>query len=476
VNGTGLQRVCSACVAVIPQAPLITMALTELGSRLQSMCSGTAKTDPRSPSLDAALKLCTAALGPLEQLLIESQGKRNAAESRARELEARIKKCQDSAAWVAEQLAVLAGGSSARLVQQTGVPALEKSIESCRSLIQPLIDVQAKQASALMRMAVAESSLSEETAARELAEARLRKCDGFFADLGDRLEAAMGTKHSAEGTSQTSGSTLRSGGRLSVPHSLDSASSIRSVGTAWQKNTANCVVCNIEFSKINNKRRRHHCRICGRCVCSACSPSTVELKGHQPLQRACTPCIANAQDAPEMHDEAMHLACRLMALSGITVAPPQLGTLQETLAFCAGAVAPLEALLGGSGSGASEEEATILEARAENVRLARELGGVKAAFSTLRDWGQWAATTSKELQSAAHVERFEQSLDYSDLASEADSTYDAAETPAYGYARGRAPSLESVDSSGGNPFENGGAGGNPFEARPSPRRVLGAVK
>jgi len=177
-----------------------------------------------------------------------------------------------------------------------------------------------------------------------------------------------------------------------------------------------------------------------------------------------------------MHDEAMHLACRLMALSGITVAPPQLGTLQETLAFCAGAVAPLEALLGGSGSGASEEEATILEARAENVRLARELGGVKAAFSTLRDWGQWAATTSKELQSAAHVERFEQSLDYSDLASEADSTYDAAETPAYGYARGRAPSLESVDSSGGNPFENGGAGGNPFEARPSPRRVLGAVK
>ena len=45
-----------------------------------------------------------------------------------------------------------------------------------------------RQASALMRMAVAESRLSEETAARELAEARLRKCDGFFADLGDRLE------------------------------------------------------------------------------------------------------------------------------------------------------------------------------------------------------------------------------------------------------------------------------------------------
>ena len=51
----------------------------------------------------------------------------------------------------------------------------------------------------------------------------------------------------------------------------------------WQADTANCVRCNLAFSRVFPVRWRHHCRLCGQCVCDDCSPDTVQLR--YPVQR-----------------------------------------------------------------------------------------------------------------------------------------------------------------------------------------------
>jgi len=68
---------------------------------------------------------------------------------------------------------------------------------------------------------------------------------------------------------------------------------------AWEENTPNCGVC----QKVLGKRymtRRHHCRMCGKCVCSSCSPSTVELDGHEGAQRVCSQCVGVIQASAVM--------------------------------------------------------------------------------------------------------------------------------------------------------------------------------
>merc|ERR1712232_13644 len=61
----------------------------------------------------------------------------------------------------------------------------------------------------------------------------------------------------------------------------------------WQENTETCGVCNEKLGK-SNLRRRHHCRACGKCVCSGCSPSLIQLDGkNADTQRVCTPCVQN---------------------------------------------------------------------------------------------------------------------------------------------------------------------------------------
>merc|ERR1719409_191499 len=80
----------------------------------------------------------------------------------------------------------------------------------------------------------------------------------------------------------------------------------------WQEDADKCSLCHRGIGAL----RRHHCRICGRCVCAACSPSQVQLEGYTELERACTPCICNAQSAPEMLSTTVRLATRLNLTCG----------------------------------------------------------------------------------------------------------------------------------------------------------------
>merc|ERR1719491_1456117 len=89
------------------------------------------------------------------------------------------------------------------------------------------------------------------------------------------------------------------------------------------------------------------------------------------MERACNPCISNAQRAPEMRIAALQMATRLKALCQEDgPKESEVESLPEALAYCEKAVEPLERLLIGGTEGG---EASLAEARAEAVRLRRRL-------------------------------------------------------------------------------------------------------
>ena len=55
----------------------------------------------------------------------------------------------------------------------------------------------------------------------------------------------------------------------------------------WQPDTASCQLCTREFGL---SRRRHHCRVCGNCVCASCSPFELRLSAAKPPVRICSRC------------------------------------------------------------------------------------------------------------------------------------------------------------------------------------------
>ena len=54
-----------------------------------------------------------------------------------------------------------------------------------------------------------------------------------------------------------------------------------------------CMVCTADFSAL--LRRKHHCRACGRVVCSGCSRARVLVVGLRGPQKACTDCVRAAE-------------------------------------------------------------------------------------------------------------------------------------------------------------------------------------
>lgn len=114
-------------------------------------------------------------------------------------------------------------------------------------------------------------------------------------------------------------------------------------GCAWQENVSNCAICNSSLSK-RRLNPRHHCRICGRCVCSACSPSTLQLDGFKGLQRACTPCVRDAQSIPVMKTRLNRLGQQLHCLAGTRRRAFTIGALEDVVVICEEATQPLEDL------------------------------------------------------------------------------------------------------------------------------------
>jgi len=110
-------------------------------------------------------------------------------------------------------------------------------------------------------------------------------------------------------------------------------------------NSKLCAVCDAVFSK-RRLTLRYQCGICAKSVCSACSPSRVQLEGHVGMQRVCTPCIANAAKVPAAQSRLLRLGEQFDALgskcTGPSLPPVECKNLEEALDFSESAVVPLE--------------------------------------------------------------------------------------------------------------------------------------
>eukprot|EP00928_Gymnodinium_smaydae_P013909 TRINITY_DN15043_c1_g1_i1.p2 TRINITY_DN15043_c1_g1~~TRINITY_DN15043_c1_g1_i1.p2 ORF type:complete len:330 (+),score=74.49 TRINITY_DN15043_c1_g1_i1:63-992(+) len=124
-------------------------------------------------------------------------------------------------------------------------------------------------------------------------------------------------------------------------------------------NAEQCGVCGVRLGK-RLLRPRHHCRLCARSVCGACSRSSLRVEGSWFRQRACVPCVASMQRVVVMKARLELLASRLQALGGQSCASasPSLGaafgaapsglgartgSLEDAIAVCEAALLPLEA-------------------------------------------------------------------------------------------------------------------------------------
>lgn len=110
----------------------------------------------------------------------------------------------------------------------------------------------------------------------------------------------------------------------------------------WEEDTEACRICDAAFCGLN---RRHHCRICGRCICSSCSSCTVKFSDEKTLQRVCTVCIGNAQDVCVLRPRIAQLSIALTACYGADTADlSPSASLCDALAACEATVVPLESL------------------------------------------------------------------------------------------------------------------------------------
>jgi len=99
----------------------------------------------------------------------------------------------------------------------------------------------------------------------------------------------------------------------------------------WEADATSCGVCAKTFSAM---LRRHHCRICGKCVCASCSPSSVMLPGARRVERACTPCVWNAQRGPAVKKRLMQLSTRIFELGGGKPPPVEPKDLDQAAVLC----------------------------------------------------------------------------------------------------------------------------------------------
>jgi len=153
----------------------------------------------------------------------------------------------------------------------------------------------------------------------------------------------------------------------------------------WEEDHSQCSLCGCKVGKLT----RHHCRLCGRCVCSSCSPSSVRLDKSSPARRACNPCVAAAQLVPWVKTRVQQLGWRLWDLAGddAQLEPGTEVSLEVVLLRCEEALRPLEDRLVAAMSRAGHAEATaaleshakqelqaeVVQAREFLMKLARQL-------------------------------------------------------------------------------------------------------
>merc|ERR1719329_1038850 len=156
-------------------------------------------------------------------------------------------------------------------------------------------------------------------------------------NFGSQVERSVsGTLTPNHGGSLVGGSRTPTGDRTPTTGQPAGA-----VGVAWEADRPNCGACGSAF-KNGPLVRKHHCRICGRCVCGSCSQSKIVLDGWNGPQRACTPCVSVAPRAQQVKSRVARVAQQLHTMQHPSGSPLDPTTLEDAVACCEEAVAPLQ--------------------------------------------------------------------------------------------------------------------------------------
>lgn len=103
-------------------------------------------------------------------------------------------------------------------------------------------------------------------------------------------------------------------------------------GPRWEDGVSTCSICNSLLGKRRGKPR-HHCRVCGHCVCGTCSPNTVMLQPYGALERVCSVCVRPLARAPEIFKRQNELTRQLQVLGDVNVGcqPQDFRSVEEAL-------------------------------------------------------------------------------------------------------------------------------------------------
>lgn len=252
-----VQRACTPCTSYIQKEPIAKKRLAALGERIWAM-SGTEPPEEDAQTAEDALIRCELALTSLEerhqelnrctelaeaQLIFEQEAHQEAA---VNVFNSRNLFCQ-----LAEELHAMNGGLSLVATDFTEM-SLEESMTFCEQAVDVL----------------------------------KRRCQAKSFPSAPRPESHF---------------TLTAISRASCPDVFVASKGMRdlaktdleaSSGNVWAPDAKNCSIC----EKLLGKRYfnpRHHCRSCGRCVCSACSPNAVLMEGAKQRQRICKQCVGD---------------------------------------------------------------------------------------------------------------------------------------------------------------------------------------
>jgi len=176
-------------------------------------------------------------------------------------------------------------------------------------------------------------------------------------------------------------------------HSSDG--SFETQGAQWMADTDKCTICNVKIGKMK-LNPRHHCRLCGRCVCHKCSPSTTEVKKYEGPQRVCEKCVGKAfkqaQLASKARGRLKEVASQLCDVSGTDIFEIQVGDVEEAVTACELAADGVERSmslvredLAKSQACADISEAALAETRSERDEAMRDLSTERKAKDELQE-------------------------------------------------------------------------------------------
>lgn len=317
-----VQRACKACVANAIRIPTMACRLAQLSSQLSALSGDRFSSQyfaslSESCSLLDATQHCEAALKPLETALLESRQRAEGAEREAAMLGDLVKRVLQNL----QTLPCLAD-ELAPPPQPSGVQEFADSLDTALTVV-----------------------------CRELKERRR------LGSWGSSTTASSGQHSSIVGSSLDGSCCIEAEGKLTPQFGKPSAKggevahdlNRRCVnGEIWQEDAMNCSICLVRLG-WNFFKRRHHCRLCGRCVCGNCSPNLISVKGSRRPVRVCTPCVADAPNLVAFARRTTHLGYRLAAIGGTFIGSSLQSSMrgsdvgfEQALNFCEEAVKPLE--------------------------------------------------------------------------------------------------------------------------------------